>query len=194
MLNYQTPGASVLVEPTLLDQRPVLNLGCGRKHRPDAINLDITSDTGPDVVHNLNDVPWPFPDNRFSEVQAFDVLEHLNDMIAAMEQIHRVCRNGAVVKVTVPHFSCANAFTDPTHRRFFSWFSFHYFTGENDLSFYSRRRFVRRKTELMFIPSLVNKAVWRFANRNPQKYELRWAWMFPAWYLFFELEVVKEEP
>jgi SAM-dependent methyltransferase len=173
-------------------QKTVLNLGCGRKHREDAVNLDVTCDTDPDVVHNLNHVPWPFPDNRFSEVLAFDVLEHLGDIVSAMEQIHRVCQNAAVVKITVPHFSCANAFTDPTHRRFFGWFSFHYFTGENEFSFYSQRRFRRRRTQLIFVPTLVNKIVWRLANRYPQKYEQRWAWMFPAWYLYFEIEVVKE--
>ena len=32
-----------------------------------------------------------------------------------MEEMHPVCRNGAIVKITVPHFSCANAFRNPTH-------------------------------------------------------------------------------
>jgi hypothetical protein len=33
--------------------------------------------------------------------------------------------------------------------------------------------------------------VWRLANRYPAAYERRWAWIFPAWYLYFELEVDK---
>ena len=73
-----TPSATVLAsssaesaaafEPALCEHRTVLNLGCGRKHRPDAINLDVTGDTAPDIVHDLNQVPWPFPDDRFTEV------------------------------------------------------------------------------------------------------------------------------
>jgi hypothetical protein len=29
-------------------------------------------------------------------------------------------------------------------------------------------------------------------NRSPAEYERRWAWIFPAWFLYFELEVVKD--
>lgn len=171
----------------------VLNLGCGRKHIPGAVNLDVTADTAPDVVHDLDVTPWPFPDGCFSEVLAYDVIEHLHDIVAAMEQIHRVSRDGAVVKITVPHFSCANAFTDPTHRHYFGWFSFDYFTGENEFPFYTRARFRRRRTQLIFVPNLVNKLAWRLANRYPRRYEQRWAWIFPAWYLYFELEVLKPD-
>ncbi len=174
-----------------LDARLGLNLGSGRKYMAEAVNLDVTPDAGPDIVHDLNLMPWPFPSNRFTEVFAYDVVEHLDNLIAVMEQIHRVCRPGAVVRITVPHFSSANAFTDPTHRHYFSWFSFHYFTGENEFSFYTRCRFRKRRTQLMFLPSILNKAVWRLANRSPQKYERRWAWIFPAWYLYFELEAIK---
>jgi SAM-dependent methyltransferase len=168
-----------------------LNLGCGLKHMPEAVNLDLSPDAAPDVVHDLNAVPWPFSNDCFSEVLAYDVIEHLDNVTLAMEQIHRVCRAGAVVKITVPHFSCSNAFTDPTHRHYFGWFSFDYYTGDNEFPFYSRARFRRRRTEMIFVPTLLNKLVWRLANRAPRRYERRWAWMFPAWYLYFELEVIK---
>lgn len=178
--------------PSSIDKRTTLNLGCGNKRLDDAVNLDLTPDTSPDVVHDLNQTPWPFEAGRFDTVLAYDVLEHVDDIVAAMEEIHRVCRDGAIVKITVPHFSSGNAFTDPTHRHYFSWFSYHYFTGESAFSFYTRKRFRRVRTQLIFYPSLVNRVVWRLANRNPQSYERRWAWMFPAWYLYFELAVVKE--
>ncbi len=173
--------------------KQILNLGCGNKHLPDAINLDITADTKPDVVHNLNQRPWPFPDGQFQQVCAYDVVEHLDDVIGSMEEIHRICRPGAIVRITLPHFSCSNAFTDPTHRHYFSIFSFNYVTGEHQFSFYTRSRFKSRQKRIIFYPTLLNKIIWRLANRYPQAYEHRWAWMFPAWYLSFELEVIKEE-
>lgn len=173
-------------------QPRTLNLGCGLKHLPDAVNLDVTSTTNPDVVHDLNVRPWPFADDSFDTIRAYDVIEHLNDVIAAMEEIHRIAAPGGVVTITVPHFSSANAFTDPTHRHFFGWFTFHYLTGENDLPFYSNVRFKRRKTAMIFTPGLVNKLIWRLANRWPAKYERRWAWMFPAWFMSYELEIVKD--
>jgi SAM-dependent methyltransferase len=169
----------------------ILNLGAGRKHRADAFNVDLVATTCPELVWNLNRIPWPLPSDHFREVLAYDVLEHLDDMVAVMEEIHRVCAPGAVVKITLPHFSCANAFVDPTHRHYFSWFSFHYFTGENQWGFYSGCRFRRLQTHLQFYPSILNKLVWRLANRFPEAYERRWAWIFPAWFLSFELEILK---
>ena len=36
--------------------------------------------------------------------------------------------------------------------------------------------------------TLVNKVVWRLASRFPSQYERRWAWMFPARYLYLRIE------
>jgi SAM-dependent methyltransferase len=168
-----------------------LNLGCGRKPLPDAVNLDAIDGVGADVVHDLNCAPWPFPDDHFDEVHAYDVVEHLVDVVRTVEEVHRICRHGAVVHITVPHFSSANAFTDVTHRHWFGHRSFDTFTAAHELSFYSQARFVRRRATITFYPSLINKVVRRLAERWPERYERRWAWMFPAWFLSFELEVVK---
>jgi SAM-dependent methyltransferase len=171
--------------------RDVLNLGCGRKPKSGAVNLDVSPVVGADVVHDLTCRPWPLASDSFREVYAFDVIEHLDDVVGMMEELHRVCRHGARVHITVPHFSSANAFTDPTHRHQFSYFSFDYFGNDHDLSFYSAARFARRSAQIVFYPSVLNKAVHRLANRHPQKYEQRWAWTFPAWFLAFELEALK---
>jgi SAM-dependent methyltransferase len=171
--------------------RKVLNLGCGFKRIPDALNVDLRAGTGPDIVHDLNSIPWPLPDHHFARVVLGDCLEHLKDIVATMEEIHRVCQNGAIVQITTPHFSSSNSFTDPTHLHHFGYFSFDYFTGEHDFDLYTDKRFRRRQGQIIFYPTLVNKLIWRIANRYPQAYEQRWAWLFPAWFLSFELEVVK---
>lgn len=160
---------------------------------PDALNVDIVASTKPDLVHNLDIRPWPLPDDHFVEVRAFDVIEHLDNIVATMEEIHRVCVNGATVRITVPHFSCANAFTDITHRHYFSVASFNYFTGENEFAFYTSKRFQRKNANIVFAPTVLNKIVWRVAARYPQEYERRWAWTFPAWFLSFELMVIKRK-
>ena len=153
--------------------------------------MDRTALTKPDVVHDLNIRPWPFADNYFQQVFAFDVIEHLDDVVGAMEEVHRVCRDGATVEITVPHFSSANAFTDPTHRHFFSRFSFDYFDGSHQFGFYSASHFRVLRSNVIFTSGLVNRAVARLANRYPRAYEARWAWIFPAWFISVELQVVK---
>lgn len=169
----------------------ILNLGCGRKQVAGAVNLDITAVTAPDVVHDLNQRPWPFDADQFDDIRMMDVLEHLDDVMATFEELHRIGRPGAVVRISVPHFSSSNAFTDPTHRHYFGWFSCDYVTGGTELVFYSRARFRYRQRSLLFHPSFVNKFVRRYATLRPGDYERRWAWIFPAWFLYWELEVVK---
>ena len=171
-------------------QKKTLNLGCGQKYRDDAVNVDVPrSNVRADLWYDLNQRPWPFENDTFQEVLAFDIVEHLRDLLLTMEEIHRVCRNGAIVRITVPHYSSANAFTDPTHLHYFGLFSFDYVTGQH--AFYNASRFRTIRREFIFHPTLVNKLVWRLAKRYPAEYERRWAWIFPAWYLSFELEVVK---
>lgn len=120
------------------------------------------------------------------------MIEHLDDVIVALEEIHRISRNGAVVQLTVPHFSSSNTFTDITHRHCFGFFSLDYFDSEHELSFYTRARFKRKHARIIFHPTILNKLISRLANRYPASYERRWAWIFPAWFLYFELEVLKD--
>ena len=175
---------------TPLEKRQVLNLGSGKRYDSAAVNLDITEDTNPDVVHDLEQIPWPFPDDRFERVVAIDVIEHLSDSLATMAEIHRVTKPGGTVTIATPHFSSSNAFTDLTHRAFFGYFSLDYLTGEHFHDFYTRERFIMRRRRIWFRPGLVNRVVQKLAARYPERYEQRWAWMFPALFLEFELEVV----
>lgn len=173
---------------TVSKGKTALNLGNGKKRIEDAVNLDITAETNPDVVHDLNQRPWPFANDAFEKVSAYDVIEHLENIPATMEEIQRICRPGAIVHITVPHFSSANAFTDPTHRHFFSKFSMDYFTTGHPTEFYSQARFLVRSAQIQFYPTLMNKLVRRFANRFPDKYEQRWAWIFPPGSSFTSLK------
>ena len=176
--------------PSLVD-RTLLNLGSGKSYDACAVNVDITADTGPDVVHDLNVVPWPFSDDRFDHVRAIDVLEHLDDVLAVMNEIHRVCRPGAIVEIALPHFSAANAYSDLTHRRAFGYFCFDPLTGESPHDFYSAKKFGMVRREIAFYHRPANRLVRYLANRHPLRYEQRWAWMFPAWFITFEMEVQK---
>lgn len=110
-----------------------------------------------------------------------------------MQEIHRIGMPKAHVVITTPHFSSANAYTDPTHRHFLGYYSFDYFTGENEWSFYTNVRFEKKEVYLHFYPSFLNRCISFIANHKPKFYEQRLAWIFPAWYLYIELEIVKNE-
>jgi SAM-dependent methyltransferase len=172
----------------------ILNIGCGRVPVEGAINVDLVPGVNADVVHDLNVKPWPFASDHFREIHAKDVIEHLHDTVSTMAEIHRVCRDGAVVHITVPHFSSVGAFIDPTHRRFFAAGTFNYFEEGHQLSYYGGGAFRIRQLRIIFPQTLLNKLVWRVAERYRDAYERRWAWLFPALFIYAELEVVKAHP
>lgn len=81
-----------------------LNLGCYKDIRKGYINLDKEKFfEWIDVVHNLEKFPYPFEDNTFDEILANCILEHLNvDRIKFYEELHRICKNEAIIKLKVP--------------------------------------------------------------------------------------------
>ena len=95
-----------------------LNLGCGRFKRDGFVNVDTVPECKPDVLHDLNDMPYPFADDQFQLVEADHVLEHLSDPFAAMRELHRIVEAGGTVRIRVPHFS--RGFTHPEHKRGFN--------------------------------------------------------------------------
>jgi predicted SAM-dependent methyltransferase len=170
----------------------ILDLGAGKnKAHKDAITVDIVASTQPDILHDLNIFPYPFEDNSFDQIYCNDVIEHLRDIVKVMEEIHRIAKNGAKLTITTPHFSCSNSYTDPTHIFHLGYFSFDYFTGENKQDFYTEVRFRKINITLVFYPKYKNWLISRIARRRPRFYEEHLAWIFPAWFLIFELEVVK---
>jgi SAM-dependent methyltransferase len=167
-----------------------LNLGCGRNKRADCFNVDLRAAVEPDLVWDLERHPYPLPDGQFDSIHALDVVEHLVDVQGFVEEAHRLLAPGGVLEITTPHFSCANSFTDPTHRHHLGYFSFDYFTDRSGWNFYSAVRFEIAERILVFHSRLHDRLMARFANRYPEIYEQRLAWLLPAWFLIFKLRKV----
>jgi len=126
-----------------------LNFGCGNKRLEGFTGVDKISTPAVDISHDLDVFPYPFPSNCAEEILLDNVLEHLDDVIKIMTEIYRLAAPGASIKIRVPYFKSNSAFTDPTHKHFFSETSFKYFTADNPLNFYSSARFEIVKTELI---------------------------------------------
>lgn len=169
-----------------------LNLGAGfDRGVPCAVNLDLSPVTRPDVVADLNGPGLPFRDSVFDEVYCKDVLEHLDDLRRPMEEIYRVSKPGARVIITAPHFSCANTFIDITHKRALSAFSFDYFDESSRYSYYTCAKFKVRHRYIFFHRTRWLVPFQVLANRYPHVYEHHFAYIVPAWFVYFELEVRK---
>ena len=103
-----------------------LNLGGGKQKKEGYINIDIVTLPSVDIVHDLNN-GIPFEDDTVDEVYSQHFLEHLPDTVKIMEEIYRVCKKDALVRIKVPYFKSIGAFKDPTHVSFFTERTFEYF-------------------------------------------------------------------
>ena len=123
-----------------------LQLGCGNDPKPGWTNHDLVPLPNVDVVHDLKDRPWPWPDHTFDEIWAKDVLEHLPDTLGTMEELYRITKPGASVYIAVPYWNSWEAITDPTHVRQFNEFTFNFFDPTKaqcqERPYYSKARFI----------------------------------------------------
>ena len=179
----------------------ILDLGCGKRRQPDSIGVDVNPDSDADVIADLDRSPYPFADNSFDQIYCDGIIEHLTDVVAVMEELHRIAKPGARIIIITPYFTSVDAFSDPTHKHYFSARSFDYFTNDfPEYSFYSSEaRFAKRKVEISFwsLPRLggihpqhLLGARW-LAHRLTSIYERFFAYLLPAQSIRFELEAVK---
>lgn len=88
--------------------------------------LDMDPGVNPSVVHDLNDLPYPFDDDMFDEVHAYEVLEHCGrqgDFRFFFDQFYefwRILKPGGFFVATVPMWDSPWAWADPGHCRVIS--------------------------------------------------------------------------
>jgi len=157
-----------------------VNLGSGGQPFSGYINVDVNpSAPGVDLVHGLNEYPWPFESKSVDEVCMDQVLAHLQDRNRAVEEIHRILRPGGIARISVPHFIWQYANTDPTHRHFFGYRTFAYYARDCGCFQF---RFSSCSVPLTFGKryALWNRLLEPIVNRFPTLSEQRSLRMFPA--------------
>ncbi len=83
----------------------------------------------PDVaLHCANIYAMPYPDNTFDAVILSEVLEHVDDDVAALREAYRVLKPGGVVAITVPHQNYP-FWWDPINKTLETVFGTHIQTG-----------------------------------------------------------------
>jgi SAM-dependent methyltransferase len=171
----------------------ILSIGSGKiEKKANVIRLDISKDTGADVVWDLNKSPYPFDNDEFDQIECFDVIEHLDNIPNVMQECYRILKNDGMVFITTPHFSSANSYIDPTHKFHLSIYSFDCFADDHKYNYYSNVKFNVGVKKIIFGGNYFRKAILsRFANRFPKFYEENLSWIFPAWFLYFELKARK---
>jgi len=107
-----------------------LDIACGQNKAEGFIGMDQAALPGVDIVRDIETYPWPFEDNSVDEVVCRHYVEHTKDLMAFMNELHRVMKPGAKATIIAPYYSSVRAWQDPTHVRAISEMTFMYFNKE----------------------------------------------------------------
>jgi len=127
--------------------RKELLIGCGVRREKQVklkdtkewsglVTLDLNPDVNPDVVHDLEVLPYPFEDSEFDEIHAYEVLEHTGrqgDWRFFFDQFYefwRILKPGGYLFGTTPAWDSIWAWADPGHTRVLSEASFIFLNKE----------------------------------------------------------------
>lgn len=161
-------------------EKIILDLGSGPIERTDRISVDLLDLLGVDIVADLEKGLSFAPDNSVDEIHSKSFLEHIDNFDLLMREMHRVLKPGGMVYIFVPHFSNPYYYSDPTHKRFFGYYTFYYYSKNQEKlkrqvpEFYNDIDFevVSQKlyfTGTFFIPMLFKKYILgKLVNLNPR--------------------------
>jgi SAM-dependent methyltransferase len=170
----------------------VLHIGSGKQKFEGASSLDIDKSLSPDIAWDMNVFPWPIDDKSFDEVIAINILEHVEDLVLVLNEIHRILKPSGKLYILVPHFTNYAAYVDPTHRQHLSYFSFDYFISgtsiEKDYGFYVNFRFILKRRVIMLSGRFLNFILFYFVNTFPLLWEKYFCFIIRGEGLYLELQ------
>ena len=97
------------------------NFGCGFNKFDSFVNIDKFDHCEPDMLMDIEVLPWPIESDTAEEVWFVHCLEHVgadpNVFIGIIKELYRICKNDAKVRIHVPHPRSDHYLGDPTHVR-----------------------------------------------------------------------------
>ena len=77
-----------------------LDIGCGKNKEPEALGIDINTDSQADVISSGDDLP--FPNSDFDYVISRHTVEHFLNPIKALREWNRVLKSGGYLGIITP--------------------------------------------------------------------------------------------
>ena len=98
------------------------------------INHDLTKHREEiEIVFDLDKFPYPLKNNSMQIIRAYDVLEHLEDVIKFMNECWRILKKDGILDLRVCGWKNQNGWVDITHKRLMDIKSMDYFCPGTDL-------------------------------------------------------------
>jgi ubiquinone/menaquinone biosynthesis C-methylase UbiE len=165
----------------------ILDVGCGQYCLDGAIGMDMESYPGVQVVHDMNQAPWPLPDNHFERIRCQHVIEHIQNLKGFAKELLRISKNQCVIDFITPHYSSCASWGDPTHVHHFALESIPMLFRQN----IGADQFQVKKNEIKFTGSVSELFGWLIYKSSKRTYEKHFAWVFPANEIHTDIEIQK---
>ncbi len=109
-----------------MDKPVKLNIGAGKTYLPGFVNIDI-SDVA-DISMDIGTTALPFDNDSVDVVFSHHTLEHVENYLFALSEIHRVLKHGSYLFVGLPYLTLTKYnLVNPYHLHHFNEFSFDFF-------------------------------------------------------------------
>lgn len=95
----------------------LLDVGCGDTFRPGYVRLDKDPRVKPDIVHDLEKIPYPIKSDSVLSIVACHVIEHIKPwlMIDFMNECWRIGKVDCQLVIKMPYGVSYGYVQDPTH-------------------------------------------------------------------------------
>ena len=181
----------------------ILDVGCGTNKTVGAIGLDNNPRTGADVIHDLGEIPYPFPDSEFDLIVSNHVVEHVPDVMAFIAELHRITRPGGRIRLLTPHYTNPDWASDPTHRNHINSYTFNTFLpGRQVFDFYTQVQLGPVDCHVSLLGFWKALGIEFIVNLDRKSYKMRFlrkfweqylSYIFRGKELRFEFEVIKDQ-
>ena len=114
-----------------------LDIACGQRKQEGFKGIDIAGKA--DIVHDLDEIPWPIRTSSVQEVWCAHYVEHIPHWRPGWErdgwwrffdELYRVMAPGAKAEIIHPYAMHVRAFWDPTHVRYIHEMAWYYLDKE----------------------------------------------------------------
>jgi len=131
----------------------ILDIGCGKNKSEDSIGIDHIPLEGVDLIFDITKIPYPLKNDIVDMIICKNVMEHIKNFIAVMEEFYRVLKPNGKLIIDSPHGRTLRYLGDPTHERPITCSTMNYFLPGYSYNYYTKARFRILKVDLERIPS-----------------------------------------
>jgi len=188
-----------------------IDLGCSIYTQSGYLGIDILRVPGVGLLADARKMP--FADSSIEEVYSSHCIEHIDDQLAVISELCRICEPSALIYIIVPHFSNPSYYDDLTHCHHYSTRSFEHYdqrvqeaNGHPNylpevnlklesvrMNYWPERTIIRKSFLKGLILRVLNRVLSAMANTNHFVCERFWCrWVGGFFEVEYKFKVIKE--